>query len=812
MSDHRKRYRDHDSEVSGSRERKRTRVGPLDVEDRLESLITRVGEKSTSSLESNLEGLADVLIADIVNYKQRILQILCTCVTNLPEKGTIYATLVGLLNEKSFDFGGEFLELTMCNLKEVIFSEQWDRARLMVRFLSDLINCNFLVAASLIGFLETLMNAALQIGVPQVRSDWFVYSILSSLPWCGKELSTKKPNEFGRLLESIEVFISKRNKLHSKALRVWSSDNPHPQEEYLDCLWEQIKTMKDDDWQEKHIRRPYQAFHNVLCKALPHPIPFFDVPPHTEISIYPLPSVIFRMFDYADAPEEKPIPGAHAIERYLVEESIWRIICTHYKDRKECANQLINCPVRNKVPIEYIITEVVFGAMFRLPENEHLFLFYGSLIIELCKINPQTMPGVIAQAVELLFDRLPTMNVTCVDRFIDWFSYHLSNFQYKWTWDDWIQYADSSASDDQRCRFITEVLAKCQRSTFHENLLEILPSLLLPLLPEPTQGYFRYECAEADEPGHTTVRKLIDGIKSKKDTQSLLATLYEIGPSEKSFYENDDLVGPYIDPSISALRIECFILTILRAGLKSISHTYSALTKFQPMFTELITNKSEQLHVLRTVREFWGRNPLMVLIVIDKMVKIQYIQCSTVINWIFSKEMENEFMRYTTWELIHNTLKKMMKHKSKVKKDLEDAHERLDVLIDKAKREEQKHGESEDDETYNTSPSEIERRQEEIEELTQKVETAKKDQKELFLIVFQRFTMIITEHVAECEREGRKVVNSWYRYTLQRLQEIFLMYHAEIDQYSDKMEKLIFTPDIASHILEVFRRYKSLRS
>ena len=28
-------------------------------------------------------------------------------VTNLPEKGTIYATLVGLLNEKNFDFGGE---------------------------------------------------------------------------------------------------------------------------------------------------------------------------------------------------------------------------------------------------------------------------------------------------------------------------------------------------------------------------------------------------------------------------------------------------------------------------------------------------------------------------------------------------------------------------------------------------------------------------------------------------------------------------------------------------------------------------------
>ena len=44
-------------------------------------------------------------------------------------------------------------------------------------------------------------------------------------------------------------------------------------------------------------------------------------------------------------------------------------------------------------------------------------------------------------------------------------------------------------------------------------------------------------------------------------------------------------------------------------------------------------------------------------------------------------------IRFSTWELLHNTLKKMMKHKAKVKEDLEDAHEKLDVLIDKAKKE-----------------------------------------------------------------------------------------------------------------------------
>jgi len=36
----------------------------------------------------------------------------------------------------------------------------------------------------------------------------------------------------------------------------------------------------------------------------------------------------------------------------------------------------------------------------------------------------------------------------------------------------------------------------------------------------------------------------------------------------------------------------------------------------------------------------------MMLIVIDKMVKLQYLQCNTVVNWIFSKEMESEFTKY----------------------------------------------------------------------------------------------------------------------------------------------------------------------
>uniref|UniRef100_A0AAY4CWV7 Uncharacterized protein n=1 Tax=Denticeps clupeoides TaxID=299321 RepID=A0AAY4CWV7_9TELE len=74
--------RRHSDENDGAQPHKRRRTSePMEIEDRLESLICRVGEKSTSSLESNLEGLAGVLEADLPNYKTKILRILCSVPT-----------------------------------------------------------------------------------------------------------------------------------------------------------------------------------------------------------------------------------------------------------------------------------------------------------------------------------------------------------------------------------------------------------------------------------------------------------------------------------------------------------------------------------------------------------------------------------------------------------------------------------------------------------------------------------------------------------------------------------------------------------
>lgn len=86
-------------------------------------------------------------------------------------------------------------------------------------------------------------------------------------------------------------------------------------------------------------------------------------------------------------------------------------------------------------------------------------------------------------------------------------------------------------------------------------------------------GFKPYECVSAvyndfnwlyefsaDEPGHATVRKLINGIKAKNSVNTLLNIIHEIPESEKSFFmlTNDEGKSSYslaIDQGIYDLTI-----------------------------------------------------------------------------------------------------------------------------------------------------------------------------------------------------------------------------------------------------------------
>ena len=50
----------------------------------------------------------------------------------------------------------------------------------------------------------------------------------------------------------------------------------------------------------------------------------------------------------------------------------------------------------------------------------------------------------------------------------------------------------------------------------------------------------------------------------------------------------------------------------------------------------------------------------MMVILVDKMLKTQIVECAAVANWIFSNEMGSEFTKGYTWEMLHLTIRLVM--------------------------------------------------------------------------------------------------------------------------------------------------------
>ncbi|KAI8035498.1 hypothetical protein M5D96_011721, partial [Drosophila gunungcola] len=713
------------------RRNKRRRVSEnQEIEDRLESLILRVGERSTSSVESNLEGLVSVLEADLGTFRLKILRILSDCAVRMPEKCTVYTTL-------NYKFGGEFVDHMVKTFKESLKLCRWDAARYSLRFLADLVNCHVISATSLLQLLDTMIDVSNEDTVPQVRRDWFVFAVLSTLPW---------ESALESLLLRIEVYLNKRSKKHHNALRVWSSDAPHPQEEYLDCLWAQIRKLRQDNWAEKHIPRPYLVFDSILCEALQHNLP----------AIYPMPWVVYRMFDYTDCPDGPNLPGAHSIERFLIEEHLHHIIETYHHERKDCAAQLLSFPFKHKIPLEYCIVEV------------------------------------LAQATEILFMRIDSMNTSCFDRFVNWFSYHLSNFKFTWSWDEW----DSCLlldGEHPRPKFIQEVLQKCLRLSYHQRITEMMPTTyakLIPMTPVPNYKYANEEAASL--PGTTVAHQLVVAIRQKCAPEEVVNILKDI-PS--SGYSGEEMS----DGSFNALKIDVFVQTLLNLGSKSFSHSFAAISKF---------HSEAQICILHNIFELWSSHQQMMVVLIDKLLKLQIVDCSAVATWIFSKEMTGEFTKMYLWEILHLTIKKMNKHVIKLNSELSEAK-------DKLAKADSSSSDSEDDSshkrkkpiTHADKPSE-----EVVERMEEKLEAANVNQKRLFLIVFQRFIMILSEHLLRSDTDGRDPDTDWYRWTIGRLQQVFLMHHEQVQKYSSTLETLLFTSDLDTHILEVFQQFVALRA
>jgi nuclear cap-binding protein subunit 1 len=77
------------------------------------------------------------------------------------------------------------------SLEQSILNSRWFELKQFLRFYSELVNANVILPSVYCGLLNDLLTTLDQPNQLLQRLDCIVYIILSTLPWCGKELSER---------------------------------------------------------------------------------------------------------------------------------------------------------------------------------------------------------------------------------------------------------------------------------------------------------------------------------------------------------------------------------------------------------------------------------------------------------------------------------------------------------------------------------------------------------------------------------------------------------------------------------------------
>lgn len=61
---------------------------------------------------------------------------------------------------------------------------------------------------------------------------------------------------------------------------------------------------------------------------------------------------------------------------------------------------------------------------------------------------------------------------------------------------------------------------------------------------------------------------------------------------------------------------------------------------------------------------------------VDKMLKTQIVECSSVANWIFCDEMKSDLTKFYCWEILHSTVNRMSKQVDKLQHEYNQLNEK----------------------------------------------------------------------------------------------------------------------------------------
>jgi len=310
------------------------------------------------------------------------------------------------------------------------------------------------------------------------------------------------------------------------------------------------------------------------------------------------------------------------------------------------------------------------------------------------------------------------------------------------------------------------------RLSYYERVKKTIPEEFHRLMPEKPVPTFKYE-AETTE-GFAEAKMLLQKFQTKEPADVIQSTLLE-GEVFSKFSVED--------------RLDILMHCLIKMGSKSFSHLLAVTERYLPLLQKYINSPETKAITLKAVRYFWQKSPQHIIIMMDRLMTYRVIDNTSIINWIFSTEEQANFTKGYIWDILRNTISKTLARTETVKDELKAAEETWDRIP----KDEQ-----------NENIPEFRR----IKDRRASLDTVLREQKELFLIVFQRFVMCLNEYLGN-ESNASYHNEFWYFCTLGHLKEVGRKYHNDILPFISTLETLLFS-NVDPRLATVFQQIKSI--
>ncbi|KAL1608825.1 Nuclear cap-binding protein subunit 1 [Nothophoma quercina] len=423
------------------------------------------------------------------------------------------------------------------------------------------------------------------------------------------------------------------------------------------------KTVKEEDAESLPAAPTTHAFPSFVVPALinPGPRPIFPeayfslfadqeantVPKTTDIASSLIRDAIVDTINQLDFNREM-------VAKFLVDvDCYWTIDAFAKRGTPlDKFKELTDGKLQTQYKSEDMIIDAIFSQLFKLPSAEHKLVYYHSVITQCCKVAPQAIAPSLGRAIRTIYKSLPVLDLELGYRFLDWFSHHLSNFEFRWRWTEWLDDLDLTNLHPKKA-FVLATLDKEIRLSFAKRVRSTLPEPMHSLIPErldeDNSPDFKYDNQQT--PYAAEGQALLHQLRKKAPPEEVQATINKIHEQALEHGITEVLV-----PSTDA-----FVTAICRLGAKSLSHVLSCIERGKDRLLEISQNEVARRQIVASVVEYWKDQPGVAVRIIDILLNYTILAPMTVVQWVFGSHMGAGEALTESWvlEMVSNTVAKV---------------------------------------------------------------------------------------------------------------------------------------------------------